>query len=619
MEAKTREQCKIRKRGNSSSSSSSVINKYRFKRAILVGKRGGSTTPVPIWKTTTIKSPSLTMPNAESTKCPGGKSTEASVSARKLAATLWEINTVNSPNSEEIKHHRNRDKVEKLPHLSDPSYTLISEKMDRSRGNCVSNSNLMEIETYSKAKSRRGCMKTRLKDVSNGLKASKELLKVLNRISGIDEQNASAMSLVSALGVELDRARIQVNQLIKEEHSHCNDFEYFLKQFEEEKAAWKSKERERIRNAIGCIAEELEVEKKLRRQTERLNKKLGKELGDAKECLSRVSKELEGEKRAKEILEQVCDELAKGIGEDRAQVEELKRESLKVREEVEKERQMLQLADVLREERVQMKLSDAKYHFEEKNAAVERLRDEFEAYLRQKVEGKENGDVGSPNYERIKELEAYLTEIQDVSCQKADIKLYENEEVCDGDGDDSADSDLHSIELNMDNSSRSYKWSYVNDIDNLDNVRRVSVDRDFKGRKSISENIQWGSICLQRMNNSHNVDGPDWDFISKNQGKNSDDFDNEQLLESDTHSRAKDDEDEKVQRKSVKGLRDHILSNAQRQQMQHFASPTKQWGHTILPLQDNGAVSDSSRIQNSLTRGVWGCSFSESYTAPSVF
>ncbi|WCJ41878.1 hypothetical protein M5689_022717 [Euphorbia peplus] len=620
---KNREQCKIRKRGNSSSSSSSIINKYRFKRAILVGKRGGSTTPVPTWKTTS-KSPSLTMPNADSSaKCPlltgGGKPIEASVSARKLAATLWEINRVSSSsNLEDTKHPR----VEKLPHLSDPSYNPVSEKMDQSRGNghsyrrkapalskkveatdydnmgegldYVGNSNLMEIETYTKAKSRRGCMKTRLKDVSNGLKASKEILKVLNRIWGIDEQNPSGTSLVSALGGELDRARIQVNQLIKEQR---HDLEFFLKQFEEEKAAWKSKERERIRNAIGCISEELEVEKKLRRQTERLNMKLGKELANAKESLSKASKELEGEKRAKEILEQVCDELAKGIGEDRAQVEELKRESLKVREEVEKERQMLQLADVLREERVQMKLSDAKYHFEEKNAAVERLRNELEDYFRQTVAGKENGDGGSPNNDRIKELEAYLKGIQNGLCQKAEIKLNENEEVGDIDGDDSADSDLHSIELNMDNSSRSYKWSYANDGDGLDNLRRVSADRDFNGRRSISENIQWGSICLQRKDNSHSVDGPDWDSVSKNQEKNSDDFGGrEKLLESDSHSQAKDHEDERVQHKLFKSLRDHIISGAQKQQKQNFASPTKQWAHTILALQDNGAVSDGSPV-----------------------
>ncbi|XP_058004084.1 uncharacterized protein At5g41620 isoform X2 [Hevea brasiliensis] len=628
MEAKSREHCKIRKRGNSSSSSSSLIQKYRFKRAILVGKRGGSTTPVPTWKTST-KSPTLSMPNAESTKCPpsqsGGKAKEASVSARKLAATLWEINNIPSPRVRkdletvaDTKELRSREKVAKFPHLSDPSYTPIPE-MDRSRGNghrrrasfarkkfgvtdynvggldSVSNASLMEIETHTKGKTHKECIigiKTRLKDVSNGLTTSKELLKVLNRIWSLDEQHSSGMSLVSALRVELDRARVQVDQLIKEQRFNRNEIEFLLKHFEEEKAAWKSKERDRIHNAIACIAEELEVEKKLRRQTERLNKKLGKELADTKASLSQALKELESEKRAKEILEQVCDELARGIGEDRAEVEELKRESAKVREEMEKEREMLQLADVLREERVQMKLSEAKYHFEEKNAAVERLRNELESYLKEKVAGKEN-DRDSPNYERIKELEAYLKEIQNGSSQRAEkeanVGVIENGEV--HDGDDSADSDLHSIELNMDNISKSYKWSYACDSDALDNLKRVSVDRDFKGRKSISENIQWGSICLQRKN-SYSMDGPDWDFISKSQEK-SDVLDRERLSELDLHSQTRDPEDEIMQYRSVKSLRDHVLSNSKRQPIQNFASPTRQWE----PLQDAGsAVSDSSPV-----------------------
>lgn len=136
MEAKSREQqhCKVRKRGNSSSSSSSLVQKYRFKRAILVGKRGGSTTPVPTWMTSS-KSPTLAMLNAESTKCTppqnGSKAKEVSVSARKLAATLWEINGIPSPrvkkDLEDKNEVRSREKVARLPHLSDPSYTPFSE------------------------------------------------------------------------------------------------------------------------------------------------------------------------------------------------------------------------------------------------------------------------------------------------------------------------------------------------------------------------------------------------------------------------------------------------------------------------------------------------------------
>lgn len=137
--------CKIRKRGCSSSSSSSLVRKYRFKRAILMGKRGGSSTPVPTWETTT-RSVCGTMQNAEflkqNSKVDGGKGKEVSaLSARKLGATLWGIDQVptkkkDSQINEDSKLvRRSREKSAKLPsqsailpqHLSDPSYTPFSE------------------------------------------------------------------------------------------------------------------------------------------------------------------------------------------------------------------------------------------------------------------------------------------------------------------------------------------------------------------------------------------------------------------------------------------------------------------------------------------------------------
>ncbi|CAL5430830.1 unnamed protein product [Camellia sinensis] len=86
--------CKIRKRGCSSSSSSSssfVLQNYRFKRAILVGKPRGSisSTPVPSWRTTAA---ALDSPKYAPSQSGGGRSRP--VSARNLVATLWEMNEV---------------------------------------------------------------------------------------------------------------------------------------------------------------------------------------------------------------------------------------------------------------------------------------------------------------------------------------------------------------------------------------------------------------------------------------------------------------------------------------------------------------------------------------------
>ncbi|XP_068645650.1 uncharacterized protein At5g41620-like [Aristolochia californica] len=601
--------CKIRKRGcSSSSSSSSILQNYRFKRAILVAKRGGSSTPVPIWKMSSRSPASLVGPSESPMHPPsqaGGKAKQAPVSARKLAATLWELNEIpsprmmdNLPEGRGKKETRGRERVPRSvqsgslpPQFSDPSHSVVSEPMDRSgtsslrkkvsaithrirsserqgRGlESTSNASFMEIETRSRVHtpsiSAVGT-RSRLKDISNGLTTSKELLKILNRVWGLEEQHSSSISLVQALRVELERARMQVDQLIQEQKSDRDEINYLMKKFSEEKAAWKSKEEERVRAAIESIAGGLEVERKMRKRTESLNVKLRGELEETKASLSKAVKELEGEKRAREIIEQVCDELTRGIGEDKAEAEELQRESAKVLAEVEKEREMLQLADVWREERVQMKLSEAKYQFEEKNAAVDQLRSELEAFL----ESKKTNDTGN-GYRHCRD--------------KTDVESGDDEgEVDNGkalngveDGeadDDSGESDLHSIELNMDNNFKGYKWSYAQGGEN-----KTSVEDENKGRRSASEKV---SRSLERSLS----EGIEWEFSSGNYRNKGDRIDRGRLSESSALSEKQSRKDD-YSSKSIKGLRDHILSSSRMGSAQGFASPTRQWSQQ-RPSQD---------------------------------
>lgn len=611
---------KIRKRGcsSSASSSSSIMQNYRFKRAILVGsKRGGSSTPVPTWKLM-MRSPSMASMlramesprysgSQSGSKLKGQQQQQQPVSARKLAATLWEMNEIPSPRRKEGNEERRRMKEGREkgaaarsvhsgslpPHLSDPSHSPVSERTDRSGTGCrqrrassvshklrhtdnnvgvldsVSNASLMEIETRSHAQTPKGStvgVKTRLKDVSNALTTSKELLKIINRMWGHEDRPSSSMSLISALHAELERARLQVNQLIQEQRSDQHDINYLMKCFAEEKVAWKNKEQKVVEAAIESIAGELEVERKLRRRFESLNKKLGKELAETKTSLLKSVKELESEKRARVVIEQVCDELARDISEDKAEREELKRESAKVLQEVEKEREMLQLADVLREQRVQMKLSEAKYHLEEKNAAVDKLRNQLETFLGTKRE-KEKGhcSLNEPNSE---EIAAYLNRVHFGSHPSE-----ENEE--DGEvedaiecEEDSAESDL--LELNMDNNSsnnnKNYKLVYAFAARDS---REPQINEDITGRKSASSKLPRRSTSLQRSMS----DGVDWG-MQKDRHQDSVDNDLEwsRFTELEKQVETKGYGDEMHGYKAVKGLREHLLSGTRAGRV--YASPT---------------------------------------------
>ncbi|KAL3642716.1 hypothetical protein CASFOL_013531 [Castilleja foliolosa] len=498
---------KIRKRGCSSpSSSSSRVYNYRLnKRAILVGKsrvgtgiglgRSRSNTPVPTWRTPSMRA-AIDSPKYSQS----GKSTRP-VSTRRLAATLWGMNEMPSPkmsesNLEVMKGQQKKNgskmvfKREKMqsgwglhsgsgslpPHLSDPSHSpTASEKMGRSSSrrrtpsisqrlisadhnvrpiDSISNVSLMEIETRSRAPTSSGSVigsKNRLKDVSNALTTSKELLKIISRIWARVDQPSSTAPLVSALHVELERARLHVNHLIHEQKPYTNDINYLIKCFADEKASWKNKEKQTVEAAVGPVFAELDIERKLRHRLEIMNKKLGKELSETKSSFLKAVKELESEKRAREITEEVCDELARNIDEDRAEVEKIKRESIIAHEEVEKEREMLELADKLREERVQMKLSEAKYKFEEKNSAVSNLKRQLEVFLRKKQDEEAEDDA--------------------IDSQ-----------------DDSAESDLHSIELNTNNNSSSNKG----------NKWKLPIINKMKARNSVSGPVSRRNGSLQR-------------------------------------------------------------------------------------------------------------------------
>ncbi|KAJ9136345.1 hypothetical protein P3X46_033433 [Hevea brasiliensis] len=90
----------------------------------------------------------------------------------------------------------------------------------------------------------------------------------------------------------------------------------------------------------------------------------------------------EEEKRGRELMEEVCKELAHKIAEDKAIVETLKMESINIREQVEEERKMLQIAEAWCEERVHMKMADAKLALDDKYCQMNKFIADLEAFLR---------------------------------------------------------------------------------------------------------------------------------------------------------------------------------------------------------------------------------------------
>ncbi|KAH0465710.1 hypothetical protein IEQ34_005813 [Dendrobium chrysotoxum] len=577
--------CKIRKRG-CSSTSSSLLQSNRFKRAILIRGKGASTKPVPMWRMNG-RSPSSSGRISDSSWCRisnyGCSGTQATVSARKLANALWEM----SRNSSALEFEKLKEKIAKreksgdyklrrsIEVISSPrrpsdegqSPVLVRSEESRSRSHrrviskksghgglsnraldYLSSGSLMESEFHSQSFIPENSIllaKEHLKDLRNSLSTSKELLKILSRFWEPAEQHNLVFTVFSALRAELEQAILNGDQLFQKQRSICSDINYLKEKLSFEIQTLKNKERERISSSIQSIMRELESEKKLRRRVERLNKKLAMELVETRTSLLKTGNELACERRTREIVEHVCDELARGIGEEKAEVEELKRVSAKVLEDLDKERKMLLLADEWREERVQMKLSEAKLQFEEKNAVVDRLRNELEAFL---TTEKGSGD-GKGHDAPAGDLE--VEEQSTVCPNKVDETVEDEEKISTGEL--SEDCDLHSIELNMDSKSRRFNWSYA--TGSADYCRSFDENNEGSGNSNKASK----SIVDEKEESSR---------------KPSQDFSHDWKQGRPSRSNANIDEDAE-RYISVKELRDHLLAGSRIILPQDMRSPTR--------------------------------------------
>ncbi|XP_004500060.1 uncharacterized protein [Cicer arietinum] len=210
------------------------------------------------------------------------------------------------------------------------------------------------------------------------LKKSDDVQHIYSQMNLLDQKN----STVSALEAELEQARVRIQELETERHSSKKKLEHFLKKVSEERGSWRSKEHEKIRAYVDDIKADLNRERKNRQRVEIVNSRLVNELADAKLLAKRCMQDYEKERKGRELIEEVCDELAKEIGEDKVEVEALKRESMQLREEMEEERRMLQMAEVWREERVHMKLIDAKVALDDKYSQMNKLVADLETFLK---------------------------------------------------------------------------------------------------------------------------------------------------------------------------------------------------------------------------------------------
>jgi len=248
--------------------------------------------------------------------------------------------------------------------------------------------------------------KGRNEESSYNLKTSTELLKVLNRIWSLEEQQASNMSVVKTLKTELDRSQARIKELTRDKQMNRQEMQNLITQLTVDKLVRKNKEHGRIKAAVESVKEELEDERSLRKHSENLHRKLARELSEVKSSFSGCLRNLERERKARILLENLCDEFAKGIRDYEQEVHFLRRSSEKGQVQVKGknnnnlDRLILHISEAWLDERMQMKLAQSDSDLIERNSIVDKLGFDIETFLH----AKRSVDFKKYGYSTPKEL-----------------------------------------------------------------------------------------------------------------------------------------------------------------------------------------------------------------------
>ncbi|CAN8286137.1 unnamed protein product [Cochlearia groenlandica] len=271
-------------------------------------KKANPSTPPPTWRL------ELSTPRNRASSAAKEFLTNPEVSVRKLCADLYETeqfrqrigqrrfqrrdSDVESPCNSPLHNHQPQNRGSLRRQISTTNdHRLVHRNADLLQPNSLSSSrsSLLEVMARKPACSQTGS--SLVKSTSYGLDSSTKLVKVLNRIWSLEEQNTTNMSLVKALKMELNECRAEIKEVRhRDKHS------------DKRISNKKNQEEEEIKNVFRSVKKELDDERKVRKKSESMHRKLTRELCEAKHCLTKALKDLEKEKKKRITMENLCNQ-----------------------------------------------------------------------------------------------------------------------------------------------------------------------------------------------------------------------------------------------------------------------------------------------------------------------
>ncbi|KAM0833045.1 hypothetical protein ACQ4PT_064532 [Festuca glaucescens] len=458
-------------------------------------RRAGPGTPAPSWKLEgSPGSPEREgeVEMAAAAPAPRRSSASASASARQLGASLWEIHDVaREGRRSEGRRRRSGNglagvgaQVDKPQNsggfdrnLTDLSKDLRKLHQERSHAaqpfspasytSSTRGSNIDRAINLGRALDVKG----RSRVAGYNLNTSTELLKVLNRIWCLEEQQTANMSVVKGLKLELQQAQAHIQELKQERRGYRHEVASLMRQLSEDKLVRKNKNQEKIEGALCSLQDEVEDERHLRWHSEDLHRKSGRELSEVKPAFLKALKDLEKEKKTNRLLEGLCDQFALGIRNYEEEVSMLKQRHGNIYEH-KFDKSVLHISEAWLDERMQMQNIVVQEDSLQKATVTERLSSEIKAFLLAETSASSKNNVKCMNDTR-----------RDSSLRRQSLESVHLNgttsapQVAEDDDDDSVASDLHCFELNMHgngNRNHYHTGSHRRRTASIDEPKRIS-------------------------------------------------------------------------------------------------------------------------------------------------
>ncbi|TVU33347.1 hypothetical protein EJB05_25158 [Eragrostis curvula] len=376
-------------------------------------RRAGPGTPAPSWK--------MEDEVAGEGEAAAARRSSASASARQLGASLWEIHDV------ALEGRRRRRGGKGVAAGREDGGGVEEADQGSAVNHAISPAHSLDF-------------KGRFRSASSSLKTSTELLKVLNRIWSLEEQHTANLSVVNGLRLELQQAQAHIQELMQERRRYRHEVSSLMRQLSENKIVKKNKEHGKIEAAVHSLQGELADERRLRRHSEDLHRKLSKDVSEIKSAFLKAVRDLEKEKQGNHLLEELCDQFAMGIRNYEDEVRVVKQRHVK-NYEPNFDKSVLHVAEAWLDERVQMQNTDVKEDLAQKATITDRLSNEIQSFLLSKRSGSSKHNEKYMNDNAILRRQS----LESVHLNGATSAP----QVAEDDDDDSVASDLHCFELNM--------------------------------------------------------------------------------------------------------------------------------------------------------------------------